>query len=92
MKAEDIITLMGDTKNALDKAGDLRIYAILCNKKTWDKIALYIRTLSPFRELDKTLPFFLCFDSIHIHINNFLEDDTALFVDKNMFESIMMSM
>ncbi|MCK4792083.1 MAG: hypothetical protein KAV87_50610 [Desulfobacteraceae bacterium] len=87
---KDIATLLQEAVDAMIEHGGTP-YAIICNKKTWEKVALYFRKQSSIEEKCMPLQMWLKYDFGDLPVLKFKysPDDRIDVLDKDTYERLM---
>ena len=87
---KDITTLLQEAVEATVKYGGTP-YVIICNKKTWEKVALYFRKLGPIEEKCMPLQIWFKYEGGDLPILKFKysPDDRIDVLDKDTYERLM---
>lgn len=89
-KKKSIADLIEEAVDEVIKYGDTP-YVIICNKKTWEKVALYFRKLSPIEEKVMPLQIWFRYDFGDLPVLKFkcLPDDRIYVLNKFTYTQLM---
>ena len=87
---KDIATLIQEAVDEVIKFGTIPC-VIICNKKTWKKVALYFRKLSPIEEKSMPRQIWFKYEGRDLPVLKFkyLPEDTIYVLDKDTYKKLM---
>ena len=90
MKESKIIDAIEEMVDKMVELGNTP-YAIICSKKTWEKVALYFRKLSPIEEKCMPLQIWFKYEGGDLPIlkSKYSPDDRIDVLDKENYERVM---